>query len=255
MYAAESYFVRDDYRIWSRSPNSRQERPHPDSGVPHEVYHNSFALRQHREFSDAALQDSVNVGFFGDSFTENLRVPAPYSFTEPLDYLLNTSGTAFNVLNFGIDGYGTDQAFTYYLHSPLSGRLQHVFYVFCSTTFETSTRTSCTRLTHRDRSGINRRRRRPGGSGHCRGFTSPISQSTCTIGLPLSGGRRSISLKPIAPGRTRGRNERTRPEPSRSKTASPGSPTPRSPAAISQEPCDRWGTKTSIAPWSSSERC
>ena len=132
VYAAESYFVRDDYRIWSRSPNSRSERPHPDSLVPHEVFHNSHALRQHREFSEAALLGSVNVGFFGDSFTENLRVPAPYAFTEPLDYLLNASGAAFNVLNFGVDGYGTDQAYTYYLHSTLSPHLQHVFYVFCS---------------------------------------------------------------------------------------------------------------------------
>ena len=129
-YAAESYFVRDDYRIWSRSPNRSYERSHPDSGITHKVYHNNFALRQHREFSNDALRNSINVGFFGDSFTENLRVPAPYSFTEPLDYLLNTSGTAFNVLNFGVDGYGTDQSYSYYRYSKLSHHLHHVFYVF-----------------------------------------------------------------------------------------------------------------------------
>jgi len=129
-YAAESYFVRDDYRIWSRSPNSSYDRADPDSGTTHKVYHNSFALRQHREFSDDALRDSINVGFFGDSFTENLRLPAPYSFTEPLDYLLNTSGTAFNVLNFGVDGYGTDQSYIYYRYSQLSHHLRYVFYIF-----------------------------------------------------------------------------------------------------------------------------
>ena len=130
-YAAEAYFIGDDYRIWSRSPNSSYERTHPDSGVAHKVYHNDLALRQHREFSDEALRNSINVGFFGDSFTENLRVPAPYSFTEPLDYLLNTSGTKFNVLNFGVDGYGSDQSYTYYRHSEVSHHLDHVFYVFC----------------------------------------------------------------------------------------------------------------------------
>ena len=62
-YAADSYFVRDDYRIWSRSPNSSYERPHPDTGITHKVYHNNFALRQHREFSNDALRNSINVGF------------------------------------------------------------------------------------------------------------------------------------------------------------------------------------------------
>ncbi len=131
VYAAESYFVRDDYRIWARSPNNSHDHPHPDSGIRHKIYHNNFALRQHREFSNDALRNSINVGFFGDSFTENLRVPAPYSFTEPLDYLLNTSGTAFNVLNFGVDGYGTDQSYSYYRYSQFSHHLDHVFYVFC----------------------------------------------------------------------------------------------------------------------------
>lgn len=94
------------------------EREHPDSGRKHPVIHNNLALRQQRDFSTADLAHGVNIGFFGDSFTENVRMEAPYMFQEVLDYLLNVrldNPVRFNVLNFGGDGYGTDQCYLYYL--------------------------------------------------------------------------------------------------------------------------------------------
>ena len=115
-YAAESDYLHDDQRIWSRNPNSIYRRLHPDNDEYHYVYHNNLALRQHRDFSEEDLKTSTNIGFFGDSFTENLRLPGPYSFSEPLDYLLNETGQNFNTLNFGVDGYGTDQSFLSYKH-------------------------------------------------------------------------------------------------------------------------------------------
>ena len=54
--------------------------PHPDTGVRHAVIHNNLALRQHRDFSEDDLVGAINVGVFGDSYTENLRLPSPYSF-------------------------------------------------------------------------------------------------------------------------------------------------------------------------------
>lgn len=131
-YAADSRYETSATRIWTRLPNTRYVRPHPDSGAPHPVIHNNLGLHQHRDFPPEALQDATNVAFFGDSFVENLRLPAACAFTEPLDYLLNLSGRRFNVLNFGVDGYGTDQAYLAYREFPARERLGDVFYVFCS---------------------------------------------------------------------------------------------------------------------------
>jgi hypothetical protein len=131
-YAAESAYQTSHTRIWSRNPHTRYTRLNPDTGRAHLVCHNNLGLRQHRDFSPTDLTGALNAGFFGDSFVENLRLPVAYSFTEPLDFLLNRSGRRANVLNFGVDGYGTDQAYLTYLESPVRARLADVFYVFCA---------------------------------------------------------------------------------------------------------------------------
>lgn len=129
--AAESELKHNTTRIWANSPNSFGTYQHPDTGKRHAVIHNNLSLRQHRNFSRESLETSTNIAFFGDSFTENSRIPAQYSFTEPLDYLLNLSGRRFNVLNFGVDGYGTDQCYLFYRELDYAKKLNYVFYVFC----------------------------------------------------------------------------------------------------------------------------
>ncbi len=131
-YAADARREASATRIWARSPDTRYTRIHPDNGRPHPVIHNHLGLRQHREFPPASLQGAVNLAFFGDSFTENPRLPASCTFTEPLDYLLNLGGGRFNVLNFGVDGYGPDQAYLAYREFPQRESLSDVLYVFCS---------------------------------------------------------------------------------------------------------------------------
>ena len=127
---AEARYRFDTMRIWTRSPNDRAEHPHPDTGSMHALHHNNLGLRQHRNFSTADLAAAINVGVFGDSFVENVRMDAPYSLTEPLDYLLNQSGGRFNVLNFGVDGYGPGQSLLHYEHFRYAEDLAHVFYVY-----------------------------------------------------------------------------------------------------------------------------
>ena len=127
---AEAQFENDALRIWARTRNWRDSIVHPDTGLPHSLLHNNFGLRQHRDFSEADLDAAVNLGVFGDSFTENIFMAAPYSFTEPLDYLLNLQRGRFNVLNFGVNGYGPGQSLLHYEHFPLAGDLDHVFYVY-----------------------------------------------------------------------------------------------------------------------------
>ena len=126
---AEAQFEKDALRIWARIPNLRDSSAHPDTRLSHSLLYNNFGLRQHRDFREADLAAAVNIGFFGDSFTENTGMAAPYSFTEPLDYLLNLRDR-FNVLNFGVNGYGTGQSFLHYKHFRRAGDLDHVFYVY-----------------------------------------------------------------------------------------------------------------------------
>ena len=107
---------------------------HPDTGTPHAAVYNNLGGRQHRNFTPQQLAEGVNIAFFGDSFTENLRVPAPYSFTEVLDFLLNAHPDAtsrFNVLNFGVADTGPGRQYIRYRTLAARQSLRHVFYVHC----------------------------------------------------------------------------------------------------------------------------
>ena len=119
-------------RIWSPRPNSSHFTAHPDTGEYIPVFYNDFGMRQHRQFDPQMLDGATNVAFFGDSFTENRRIRSAYSFTESLDFLLNLhEGAAFNVLKFGVDGYGPGQEFIWYRQFEQRDALDHVVYVFC----------------------------------------------------------------------------------------------------------------------------
>ena len=145
-HLAAPLFIHDPTLGYARAPNRRGSMPHPDTGERHPFHNNNFGSRQHRNFSAADLAASVNVGFFGDSFTENRRMKAHFSFTEPLDHLLNVNARGasgreadaeskggrhrINVLNFGVGGYSTQQSLLRYETSELRGILDHVFYVY-----------------------------------------------------------------------------------------------------------------------------
>ena len=142
-HLAAALYVRDPILGMVREPGRRGSVAHPDTGERHPFHHNNFGSRQHRNFSAADLEASVNVGFFGDSFTENARMAVQFSFTEPLDHLLNANvgeggraegsreGASFNVLNFGVRGYSTQQSLLRYETWELRGALDHVFYLYC----------------------------------------------------------------------------------------------------------------------------
>ena len=128
-HLAQARFRDDAVLIWTRKPNSRHSRRHPDVGFSHTVLFNNLALRQSRNFSADDLLAATNIGVFGDSFVENIFMAAPHSFTEPLDYLLNQSEKPFNVLNFGIHGYGPGQSYLRYEH--FRNELAQVLFVYC----------------------------------------------------------------------------------------------------------------------------
>ena len=142
----EAQFRLDMRRLFDRIPDSRDMQTHPDTVVPHAVHHNNLALRQHRNFSEADLASAINIGVFGDSFVENVFMAAPYSFTEPLDYLLNQRRQSFNVLNFGVNGYGPGQSFLRYEHFRYAEHLDHVFFVYHQSDLENLSATELFRL-------------------------------------------------------------------------------------------------------------
>ena len=130
-YLAEAPFLRDPNLLRVRIPDNRSFSSHRDTDARHPFFHNNLGLRQHRDFSAEDLDNSVNIGFFGDSFTENSGMKAQFSFTEPLDYLLNIEGGGgINVLNFGVAGYATAQSLLRYELLDFREALDHVFYVY-----------------------------------------------------------------------------------------------------------------------------
>ncbi len=149
-HLAEAKLRQDAGRIWARQANSRDSIGNKDTLTSHALHHNNLALRQHRDFSEADLAATTNIGVFGDSWTENIRMDAPYSFTEPLDYLLNQGRTRFNVLNFGVEGYGPDQSFLHYETFRYVHELDYVLYVYCDNDIGNI---SQTRLFHLDETG------------------------------------------------------------------------------------------------------
>ncbi len=134
-YAAESALDFDSLLIWSRKPDTAVDRQHPDNGTTYQVHYNNLALRQGRDISEEELQKNRLVSIFGDSFTENVRMKGQYVFSEVLDFLENRSGeqlgSGTTVLNYGVDGYGTDQCYLRYSSLQKAANPDYVFYVFC----------------------------------------------------------------------------------------------------------------------------
>lgn len=115
----------------------------PDTGVVHRFGSNNLGGRQSRDFTPEALDATVNIAFFGDSQTQNALMPAQYSYTELLDFLLNVGaqigdepnapdtalGKPISVLNFGMAHYGPARSYLRWRNSPARSKFAHVFYM------------------------------------------------------------------------------------------------------------------------------
>lgn len=101
------------------APSSRLGWAHPPNGdllferqefrIP--VHFSSAGLRD-REYPFRKPPGTVRVAWLGDSFVEALQVPFDSSAVKRLEAALNAAappGVRFEVLNFGVSGYGTCQ--------------------------------------------------------------------------------------------------------------------------------------------------
>ena len=88
-------------------------RPRP-GGRNEESIHNASGLRVEaadRMFDRQPKPGTVRIALFGDSFVYGSEVTYSDTWAFGVARLLEASGTTVEVLNFGVPGYGTDQAY------------------------------------------------------------------------------------------------------------------------------------------------
>lgn len=95
---AEGYVVHDPELGWALAPGG--ERPNRGYRA------NRQGIRADREFAARPAPGTLRVAAFGDSFTHGSEVPNGFTWTDVLD----AADPRLEVLNFGVPGYGTDQA-------------------------------------------------------------------------------------------------------------------------------------------------
>jgi hypothetical protein len=71
---------------------------------------NSAGLRSAREYAPQRSPEVLRVAAFGDAFVYGAEVPTAAAWAA----LIEDADPAFEVLNYGVGGYGTDQAFLLY---------------------------------------------------------------------------------------------------------------------------------------------
>ena len=99
----EATLIYDEWLGWTYRPNSTRQ-----SGT---FTINSAGLRSQREYSQRPPPDTVRIALFGDSFTAGAEVGDDEVWGYQLEMRLNQAGLRTEVLNFGVNGYGMDQAF------------------------------------------------------------------------------------------------------------------------------------------------
>ena len=77
---------------------------------------NGIGIRSHQEFTQDPLPDTIRIALFGDSFTATEDVTDDEAWSALLVSELQEAGIRAEVLNFGVGGYGMDQAFLRWQH-------------------------------------------------------------------------------------------------------------------------------------------
>ena len=96
---------------WSHVPDRVGRLVTPEFDV--EMRINSMGLRD-REFASTKAAGVRRVALFGDSFVEGWGVPIEAAVSRRLEACLRRENAAVEVANFGVAGYGTDQALLFF---------------------------------------------------------------------------------------------------------------------------------------------
>jgi hypothetical protein len=96
--------VYDDLLGWAPRPNSRSE-----NGL---YSYNSFGIRSApTDYSLSPPEGVLRIALFGDSYTHGYEVPFENTWGYYLENKLREAGVEAEVINFGVPGYGMDQAY------------------------------------------------------------------------------------------------------------------------------------------------
>jgi len=106
-----SYVVYDEYLGWSIRPNATSE-----NGLYHS---NAQGIRADVEYEKTPSPGVLRIAMFGDSYTHGDHASLEESWGYQLERLLRERGINAEVINFGVGGYGMDQA---YLRWQIEGR-------------------------------------------------------------------------------------------------------------------------------------
>ena len=107
IYQNQSAYVYDEMLGWTIRPNITDEVTWQEEPFTT----NSVGLRSRREYSQRPPPDTLRIALFGDSFTAGDEVSDDETWGHQLEMRLNQAGIRTEVLNFGVNGYGMDQAF------------------------------------------------------------------------------------------------------------------------------------------------
>ena len=119
---AESYKEEVD-----KLPSSVAIKHHPTLGWTnnpnYQPYYNAQGTRNPgKTFHPFPDQGVIRIALFGDSFTRDSKVQFEQSWGYLLEQSMNDAGLRVEVMNFGVSGYGIDQA---YLRWELEGQSYH----------------------------------------------------------------------------------------------------------------------------------
>jgi len=87
---------------------------------------NSQGLRANREYAPVPEGGVVRIALFGDSFIHGDDVPLAESMAPQLERALASREIRAEVLNYGVGGYGIDQAYLRYLRDARAHRIDIV---------------------------------------------------------------------------------------------------------------------------------
>ncbi|MCO5183446.1 MAG: SGNH/GDSL hydrolase family protein [Anaerolineae bacterium] len=101
-----SYVIYDAELGWTHRPNSASQNGN--------YLYNSQGVRTGPDrpvFSAESTEDVLRIALFGDSFVHGDDVPYEATWAYYLEQSLAEEGVAVEILNFGVGGYGIDQAY------------------------------------------------------------------------------------------------------------------------------------------------
>ena len=87
-----------------------------------DYHHNSAGIRSDKEFDKIPSENVLRIALFGDSYTYGSAANLEDTWAYHLEQELMSQGIPNEVLNFGVGGYGIDQAYLRWLHE---GKLYH----------------------------------------------------------------------------------------------------------------------------------